>query len=195
MRKLFRFLISETLEATPELIDPLAESFAKDFNFDKLVETMLRSNLFFSEHAYRARIKSPVDFVLGIVHAFEARIGVTNLARSLETLGQNLFNPPSVKGWDGGQTWLNGQTLLTRQNLALTICETRQKQNESDRDSAPLPILLANKQGKKDTGAMVDFFLQLFLQGDVPPETRKKTRRVCGTNEETKIPGLLERTT
>ena len=31
---------------------------------------------------------------------------------ALENLGQNVFHPPSVKGWDGGQTWLNGQTLL-----------------------------------------------------------------------------------
>lgn len=173
-RKLFRYLISETLDPTPELIDPLAESFGKDFNFGKLVETMLRSNLFFSEQAYRGRIKSPVDFVLGIVHGFEARIGVTNLARSLETLGQNVFNPPSVKGWDGGETWLNGQTLLTRQNLALTLCETRQKEKEGDRDSSPLPILLANKHHKKEDEQSVDFFVSLFLQGDVPPETRKK---------------------
>ena len=39
--------------------------------------------------------------------------------RRLEGLGQNLFHPPSVKGWDGGPAWLNGQTLLFRQNLAL----------------------------------------------------------------------------
>ncbi len=172
-RKLFRYLISETLEPTPALIDPLAESFAKDWNFGKLVETMLRSNLFFSDSAYRARIKSPVDFVLGIVHAFEGRIGVTNLARSLEALGQNVFNPPSVKGWDGGQTWLNGQTLLTRQNFALTLCEMRKKEKPADADSSPLPILLANRHEMKDDKAAVDFFLQLFLRNDVAPETRR----------------------
>jgi hypothetical protein len=134
---------------------------------------MLRSNLFFSEHAYRTRIKSPVDFVVGAVRALEARIGVTDLARSLEALGQNLFNPPSVKGWDGGQAWLNGQTLLTRQNLALTICETRRKADDG-RDSAPLPILLANKHGKNNDREMAEFFLMLFLQGDVPSETRRR---------------------
>ncbi len=179
-RKLFRFLVSETIEPTAELIDPLAEGFGKDFNFGKLVETMLRSNLFFSERSYRTRIKSPVDLVVGTVHALEAHIGVTNLARSLETLGQNLFNPPSVKGWDGGQSWLNGQTLLTRQNLALTICETRQKAAEDDRDSAPLPILLANKHSKHDDGEMVEFFLSLFLQGDLPAQTRRRLSDYAG---------------
>jgi uncharacterized protein (DUF1800 family) len=173
-RKLFRYLVSETLEPTPELIDPLAEQFGKDYDFGKLVERVLRSELFFSEPAYRSRIKSPVDYVLGIVHALEAHLGTTTLARSLETLGQNVFNPPSVKGWDGGQTWLNGQTLLTRQNLALTLCETRKKAKEGDADSAPLPILLAEKHHKADDAALADFFLTLFLQNDVPPETRRR---------------------
>jgi hypothetical protein len=114
--------------------------------------------------------------VAGTVHALEARIGVTDLARSLEALGQNLFNPPSVKGWDGGQTWLNGQTLLTRQNLALTICETRQRRTDEDRDSAPLPTLLANQYSKNDDGETVEFFLKLFLQDDVPAATRRRLR-------------------
>jgi len=173
-RKLFRYLVSETIDPTPELIDPLAEKFGKDYDIGKLVETMLRSNILFSKEAYRSRIKGPVDYVLGIVHGLEARIGVTNLARSLETLGQNVFNPPNVKGWDGGQTWLNGQTLLTRQNLALTLCETRKKEKEGDRDSAPLPILLANRHDKTSDTDLVNFFLGLFLQNDVVPETKKK---------------------
>jgi len=174
VRKLFRFLISETMEPTPDLIEPVAAKFGKDYDFSALVETMLRSNLFFSEHAYRTRIKSPVDYVLGIVRAFEVRLGTTNLARALETLGQNVFHPPSVKGWDGGRTWLNGQTLLTRQNLALTLCETRRKEREDDPDSLPLPLLLANRRQAKTDEEMVDLFLQVFLQGDAPAETRGK---------------------
>ncbi len=81
-RKLFRFFVSETIEPTEDLIEPLAEKFAKDYNIALLVEKILRSNLFFSEQAYRTRIKGPVDFVLGIVHALEARVGVSNLAQS-----------------------------------------------------------------------------------------------------------------
>jgi uncharacterized protein (DUF1800 family) len=89
-----------------------------------VVETILRSNLFHSPQAYRTRIKAPVDFVLTIVRGLEGRIGTLALATALESLGQNLFYPPSVKGWDGGPTWLNGQTLLFRQNLALALTST-----------------------------------------------------------------------
>jgi len=169
VRKLYRNLISESTESTADMLEPLAEVFGKDRDIGKLVERMLRSNLFFSPTSYRNKIKSPVEYVLGIVHGFEARIGVTEIARSLESLGQHLFHPPSVKGWDGGETWLNGQTLLTRQNLALELCESRTRA-EGGNASSPLPIAVLNRHEAKP----VDFFLNLFLQGDVPDETRTK---------------------
>ncbi len=82
VRKLYKFLISESESPAAEVIEPLALQFAKDYNFGAVVETMLRSNLFFSDFAYRSRIKAPVDYVLGIVRGLEARLGVTTLARA-----------------------------------------------------------------------------------------------------------------
>jgi uncharacterized protein (DUF1800 family) len=144
--KLFRFLVSETVAPTPELLEPLAAQFRKsDYDFGKLVETVLRSNLFFSPTAYRTRVKSPVDFALGIVRALEGRIGTVVLAATLEGLGQNVFYPPTVKGWDGGTAWLNGQTLLERQNLALALTSTEDARYGRRTD----PAALARKYGKK----------------------------------------------
>src|SRR5207248_6261841 len=104
---------------------PLAESFRKSgYDFGGLVGTVLRSNLFCAPQVYRTRVKSPVDFALGIVRGLEGRVGTTALAAELEKLGQSVFYPPTVKGWDGGEAWLNGQTLLFRQNLALALTST-----------------------------------------------------------------------
>src|SRR5262245_18675123 len=90
--KLYRFLVSETVPATPELIEPLAEQFKKsDYDFGALVKTVLRSNLFFSPTVYRTRIKAPVDFALAVVRGLEGRIGTTALAAELESLGQSVF--------------------------------------------------------------------------------------------------------
>ena len=76
---------------TPELLEPLATSFRdSDYDFGQLVETMLRSNLFFAPEVYRTKVKSPVDFALGIVHGLEGRIGTTALSLTLEELGQNV---------------------------------------------------------------------------------------------------------
>ncbi|HLJ95839.1 MAG TPA: DUF1800 domain-containing protein [Gemmataceae bacterium] len=172
--KLYRFLISETVPATPELLEPLATQFRKsDFDFGALVETMLRSNLFFSPATYRTRVKPPVDFALGIVRALEARASTTTLANALQALGQDLFYPPSVKGWDGGAAWLNGQTLLFRQNWALTLCSSEDK-DPRDGVRRPAAFLLAQKYGKKTDAELVDFFLRLLLQDDVPSESRAR---------------------
>ncbi len=169
--KLYRFLVSETVPATPELLAPLAEQFRKsDYDFGALVKTILRSNFFFSETVYRSSVKSPIDFSLGIVRALEGHMGTTALVAALESLGQNLFNPPSVKGWDGGQTWLNGQTLLFRQNLALALTSTEDGRFGRRTD----PAALARKYNRKTDEEIVDFLLRLFLQDDVPPETRAK---------------------
>jgi len=169
--KLYRFLVSDSVPPAPELIAPLADQFRKsDYDFAALVKTVLRSNLFFSAAAYRSSIKSPVDFALGIARALEGRVGTVALAQALESLGQNIFYPPSVKGWDGGQAWLNGQTLLFRQNLALAMTSTEDGRFGRRTD----PAALARKYGKKSDGEVVDFFLRLFLQEDVPAESRSK---------------------
>jgi uncharacterized protein (DUF1800 family) len=168
--KLFRFLVSDTLTPSRELLEPLAAQYRKSkFDTAGLVRTILSSNLFFSEDVYRTKVKSPVDFTLGIIKALEGRVGTTALATVLEQFGQNLFNPPSVKGWDGGTTWLNGQTLLFRQNLAQALCSTEDVRFGTRAD----PAALVRKHRKKDD-ELVDFFLKLFLQGDVPAESRQR---------------------
>jgi hypothetical protein len=172
--KLYRFLISETVPAPHELLEPLAKQFRKsDFDFGALVETMLRSNLFFSPAVYRTQVKSPVDFALGIVRSLEARTGTTALAAALQGLGQDLFYPPSVKGWDGGPAWLNGQTLLFRQNLALTLSSGEDK-DPRDGVRRPAPFLLAQKYGKGTDAELVGFFLRLFLQDEVTQDSRAR---------------------
>src|SRR5262249_1007966 len=123
--KLYRLFVSETNPASPEVLDALAERLRQsNWDVGALVKTMLRSNLFFSATASRTSVKSPVEFAIGICRGLEGRIGTPQLAQALEGLGQSVFHPPSVKGWDGGPAWLNGQTLLFRQNLALALTST-----------------------------------------------------------------------
>ncbi len=188
-RKLFKFLVSETITPTPELLQPLAEEFRREWNFGALVERVLRSNLFFSTEAYRSKVKQPVDYALGIVRGLEGHdpsrpplvkggnegggrrgLGTVALAQSLEGLGQRLFYPPSVAGWDGGRAWLNGQTFLLRQNLALALTSTTDDRFGRRTD----PASLARRHHRDTPPEQVDFFLQLFLQGDVPAESRQR---------------------
>jgi uncharacterized protein (DUF1800 family) len=171
VRKLYSYFVSETATPTDELLAPLVEDYTKSgMNTARVVETILRSNHFFSAAAYRAKVKSPVEFAVGMVRALEGRAGPLPLAKALDGLGQVLFAPPSVKGWDGGTTWLNGQTLLFRQNLALAVTSGEDSRFQAGCDPA---VVLSKHQVTKDP---VGFFLDLFLQNDCSADAAQKLR-------------------
>jgi hypothetical protein len=123
VRKLCFFLVSESPELPEDLRKPLADRFRKsDYDIAGLVRTILSSKLFYSGHAFRRRIKSPVEFVLGAARTTaEDAIPQQGLVRPIETMGQNLFAPPNVKGWRGAQSWLNTSTVLARQNFGQAV--------------------------------------------------------------------------
>jgi uncharacterized protein (DUF1800 family) len=183
--KLVRFLVSESDAFGPDVIDPLAEEYRKSgFDTGKLVETILRSNLFFSPAAYRQRVKAPVEFAVGIVKGLEGNAGPLGLAEALESLGQMLFAPPSVKGWDGGPAWLNGQTLLFRQNLALALTSTEDARFGRRCD----PVAVLKRHGRETDEQVVDFFLGVFLQNDVPADARARLLDYLASSKRVKYP-------
>jgi uncharacterized protein (DUF1800 family) len=164
VRRLYRRLISETDCPGEELIQPLAESFAIDYDVTNVVETMLRSNLFFSAVAYRQRVKCPVEFALGTVKALEGTVSTTQLAQDLAAMGQNLYHPPTTKGWPDGRRWLNSATMTLRQNLAQALVRgSKPYGNKLD------PQAVAARHGHAADAAgrfMIDLFLQSDVQGD-----------------------------
>ena len=76
VRKLYHFLVSEKAAPPDSLLEPLCESFRKsDYDIAGLVRTILASRHFYSGHAFRQRIKGPVEYVLGAVQAVYRRYG------------------------------------------------------------------------------------------------------------------------
>ncbi|CAN5808802.1 hypothetical protein BH23PLA1_BH23PLA1_03080 [soil metagenome] len=164
--KLYRQFVSEAEPPPDDLIDPLADRFrSTDYDIADLVETILRSRLFFSEHAYRQRIKGPVEYVIGLLKALEAEApeggSAPPLSGLLDGLGQSLFTPPNVKGWPGGESWLNTATVLARQNLAWRIVQ-------GVGGPAGLRVdprrLLREHAGTVKGPEAIDFLLDLLLQ-------------------------------
>jgi uncharacterized protein (DUF1800 family) len=162
VRKLYRFLISETDGPSDALIRPLAESFADGYDVSKLVETMLRSNLFFSVIAYRQRIKNPIEFGLGIAAALEAAVPTSQLGKDLADLGQNLYHPPTVEGWPSGRYWINSATVVGRSNLARTLLASK-----GPYGGKLDPAAVAKKHGHTAPEEACRFLLGLFLQSDL----------------------------
>src|SRR5262249_45562927 len=120
VRKLYHFFISETHEPPARLLEPLADRFRKSkYDIADLVRTMLGSRHFFSAYAFRHRIKSPVEYVVGAARAtVDGILPQQVLVGRIDAMGQQLFAPPNVKGWRGGKAWLNTATVLARNNFA-----------------------------------------------------------------------------
>jgi hypothetical protein len=129
VRKLYRFLVSETSVPPDSLIEPLCDSLrTSDYDIAGLVRTILASRHFYSAHAFRQRVTGPVEYVLGAVQAVYRRYGDEDgdyrplphqaILSWIEAMGQSLFAPPNVKGWPGGPSWLNTCTVLGRDNFA-----------------------------------------------------------------------------
>ncbi len=171
VRRLYRWLISETEDPSDARIAPLAESFAQDYSVARPVETMLRSNLFFSQEAYRQRVKCPVEFALGIVKALEGMVSATQLARDAAGLGQDLCHPPTIKGWAGGQHWINAATIAGRHNLASSLLQAGKPYN-----SRLDPWAVAQRHGYATTESAARFLLDLLVQDDLEPEARDALR-------------------
>lgn len=168
VRKLYRSFISQTKQPKDNLIAPLAQSFAKDYDIKRLVGTIIRSNLFFSPAAYRQRIKSPVEFALTIIRGLEQTVSTTQLANDLANLGQNLYHPPTIHGWAGAKHWINTATMTARSNLALALLKGSGPYGEKLN-----PWLTAQKHGAANTESAARFLLELFVQANLEDEDYK----------------------
>lgn len=97
---------------------------ANDNNFKPFLREMFRSEKFYSDAVIRNQVKSPVQWLVGSVRVLESELPPPLVSWGmLRQLGQDLFAPPNVKGWDGGVTWITTNTLLSRYNDAQSLVE------------------------------------------------------------------------
>ena len=103
-----------------ETVDAVA-SRLREHNYEirPVLQEIFSSSEFYSEQVMRSQIKSPVQFLIQTAKLLEAPLPSPNIAQNaMRQMGQILFAPPSVKGWDGGRAWISTSTLLFRYNFA-----------------------------------------------------------------------------
>ena len=107
-------------------VDAVASAFEKSGrNVGDTLLVLLRSRLFFSPRAYRSKVKSPADFVIGTVRLLGARAAAADLARAMASLGETWLEPPSVEGWHGETAWLSPASWLLRSNFVADLLAGR----------------------------------------------------------------------
>jgi len=160
-----RFFASSLLNAfvyndpEPELVEGVAHLLRKNgYELAPVVSTILRSNVFYSERAYRALVKGPVEFVVGTYRT----LGVPQMDGSvlpvLRQMGQELFYPPNVAGWPGGANWLTSDTMIARQNFLKRTLNSQTLARSAWLKAVPM-------QPRAAAGALVS----AILEGDAAP--------------------------
>ncbi|HXU50608.1 MAG TPA: DUF1800 domain-containing protein [Casimicrobiaceae bacterium] len=88
------------------------------YDIKAVLRDLFTSDAMFAETSRGALVKSPVDVVVGSLHT----LGIVPddmrpYALACAAMGQNLFAPPNVRGWPGGDAWINSGTLLARKQF------------------------------------------------------------------------------
>ncbi|MEO8591681.1 MAG: DUF1800 domain-containing protein [Candidatus Solibacter sp.] len=108
----------------PALVDRMAATFTKtDGDLRAVMQVMFASKEFFSEGAYRAKLKTPLEVVASTVRALNADIAyAASLANQVSQLGQPLYRKVEPTGYSNhSKEWLNAGGLLARMNFALQL--------------------------------------------------------------------------
>jgi uncharacterized protein (DUF1800 family) len=121
--KLYQFFVSETIPADSGFINQLAATYLQNgSNIRPVVQTILQSAQFTSPGVYFTRYSWPVEYVVrSMKEAGWTGFSVGTTLTPLVNMGQQLFEPPNVAGWDLGQSWFSTGKMLARMNFASTL--------------------------------------------------------------------------
>lgn len=93
-----------------------------DYDNAAMMRALLTSKAFYEPEYRGNQIKSPAELVIGSLRLFRVQFDKTNpIVGAMRRLGQDLFNPPNVKGWPGGNAWITSDSLLVRQQILTRV--------------------------------------------------------------------------
>jgi uncharacterized protein (DUF1800 family) len=114
----------------PQLVDRMAKAFLKkDGDIREVLETMLQSPEFWSPEAYRAKVKTPLEFVVSALRATGAEVSDARpLAYQLQNLGMPLYGDQPPTGYSmKASAWVSSSALLGRMNFGMRLAAGRVK--------------------------------------------------------------------
>jgi uncharacterized protein (DUF1800 family) len=139
---LFTFFVSEFRDPDPSFIDRVSRVYQQSrYDMSEVMREVLLSPEFWDSRSFWARYAWPVELVVRSLKdigwtGFSVDTALTPLAN----MGQTLFDPPDVSGWDKGRAWLSSGAMLSRMNFAATLA-ANQRFNlaSSSKSSAQTP--------------------------------------------------------
>lgn len=152
----------------PALVDRLAKTFQKKKgDIREVLSTLFHSPEFWDESAYRAKVKTPLEFVASAARATGADVeDAMPLARQLNNMGMPLYGAQPPTGYSmKAETWVSSSALLNRMNFALALTGGRVRGVKVD------AVQLAGGPPSPDADTALSVMEGKLLAADVSPQT------------------------
>lgn len=126
--KFMRFFISDCPDEK-HVVELVENSLLLNrLNIKDLIDYVLKSNWLNSKKYFKSKVKTPVEFWVGLQRLLGIRSYSSELhSYVLREMGQNVFFPPNVGGWPWGNSWLQGNLLKNRLFLPVALLDISQK--------------------------------------------------------------------
>ena len=172
--RLFQFFAADKVDGEGEQVieDMMKAYFDSGYEIRAVLRNLFLSDYFTSEKARYARVKGPVELLVGAIRQAgsyrEPTLGVHQLAYQGFYMGQGLLQPPSVEGWHEGMEWIDSGSLVERVNFVA------QELSSLDRPGvrAIIDRLAAENDGVLTPEQLVDQCLDLLGPVAVEDDTR-----------------------
>lgn len=167
-RKLaMRFVADDPPKA---LVDRMAATYLKtDGDIREVLRTLFRSPEFWSADDYRAKVKTPFEFVVSAVRATAANVTeATPMVQALNRMGMPLYAAQPPTGYSmKAATWVNSAALLSRMNFALALGNGKLRSIQPDQQ------ILLGATPPKESEAALTLLENDLLNGDISAQTRQ----------------------
>jgi uncharacterized protein (DUF1800 family) len=150
------------------IVDRMSETFLKsDGDIKAVLKTMFQSPEFWAPEAYRAKVKTPFEFVVSSLRATGAQIDSSAaLIQQLNKMGQPLYGAQPPTGYSmKAETWVNSSALLNRMNYALALGTGRLPGVQSDTQQ------VIGADAPQDSDSVLARFESSLLNGDLSKQT------------------------
>ncbi len=146
----------------------------------RVVKTILTSPEFWSERAYRAKVKDPFEYVSSTLRALDGETSGLDLPESLASMGMELFTREDPDGWpEVGSEWVDTSSFQSRIVFAQALTERGPGSNEG---SAWDARRFLERHGLESADDIVGFFESLFFQGTLRDSDRQLVKTFLTTD-------------
>jgi uncharacterized protein (DUF1800 family) len=145
-RKLYRFFVSEVGPVDEQLVSDLARTYyTSGLEMKPVIRQLLTSPQFVGAGNRFTRYSWPVEFVArALKEVGWAGYSLNDALTPLSNMGQQLFEPPDVNGWELGPGWFSSGSMLARMNFASQLAANQRfNLRDATRAAAPSPEALA----------------------------------------------------